>query len=51
MITCVCFGRLDRMLVSGRYTAPLLRREDLLAIQRCVANALQLHIDCADSIE
>jgi mRNA interferase MazF len=42
MLTCVCFERLDRLLLYGRYQAPQLRLKDLQAIQRCVGQALQL---------
>jgi mRNA interferase MazF len=44
MLTCVCFERLDRLLLYGRYQAPRLRLNDLQAIQRCVGHALQLDI-------
>ena len=50
MLTSVSFERLDRLLLYGRYTAPQLRDEDLVEIQRCVAHALQLHLDCALAI-
>lgn len=50
MLTCVSFGRLDRVFLDGRYTAPELRPEDFRAIQQCVAHALQLHLDCAHLI-
>src|SRR4249919_2708273 len=43
MLTCVSFERLDRLLLNGRYAAPLLSAEDLKGIQQCVAHALQLH--------
>jgi mRNA interferase MazF len=45
MLTCVCFERLDRLLLYGRYHAPMLRLKDLQAIQLCVSQALQLDID------
>jgi uncharacterized protein YifN (PemK superfamily) len=45
MITCVSFQRLDRLLLYGRYAAPQLKPEDLSAIQRCIAHALQFRID------
>jgi uncharacterized protein YifN (PemK superfamily) len=42
MLTCVCFDRLDRLLLYGRYQSPQLKTKDVEAIQRCVASALQL---------
>ena len=51
MLTCVCFGRLDRLLLNGRYTAPMLKNSDFLEIQKCVAHALQLHLDCSAAIK
>jgi uncharacterized protein YifN (PemK superfamily) len=45
MLTCVCFERLDRLLLYGRYQAPMLRSKDLQAIQGCVSQALQLEVD------
>ena len=50
VITCVSFERLDRLLLYGRYAAPQLRPDDLLEVQRCVAHAIQLHLDCALAI-
>jgi uncharacterized protein YifN (PemK superfamily) len=50
MITCVSFERLDRLLLYERYAAPQLRSDDLLEVQRCVAHAIQLHLDCALAI-
>jgi uncharacterized protein YifN (PemK superfamily) len=50
MLTCVCFARLDRLLLNGRYAAPMLDKADFLEVQKCVANALQLHLDCATAI-
>jgi len=32
MLTCVCFERLDRLLLYGRYAAPCLRANDLTRI-------------------
>jgi len=46
MLTCVSFERLDRLLLYGRYAAPELKADDLTAIQRCVAHALQFDLDC-----
>lgn len=51
MLTCVSYGRLDRLLLYGRYAAPQLNPEDLMRIQRAVAEALQLHVDCASAID
>jgi mRNA interferase MazF len=45
MLTCVCFERLDRVLLYGRHQAPLLREKDLRAIQLGVSRALQLDIE------
>ena len=45
MLTCVCFERLDRLLLFGRYQAPMLRLKDLQAIQFSVSQALQLDMD------
>ena len=45
MLTCVCFERLDRLLLYGRYQAPMLRFKDLQAIQVCVSQALQLDVE------
>jgi mRNA interferase MazF len=42
MLTCVCFERLDRLLLYGRYQAPSLKEKDLRAIQMAVGQALQL---------
>ena len=42
MLTCVCFDRLDRLLLYGRYAAPQLKPADLAAIQLAVGRALQL---------
>ena len=50
MLTCVSFSRLDRVLLHGRYAAPVLRPEDLILVQQAVASALQLHLDCALAI-
>ncbi len=50
MLTCVGFGRLDRLLLNGRFAAPMLNDADFLEIQKCVAHALQLHLDCATAI-
>jgi uncharacterized protein YifN (PemK superfamily) len=50
MLTCVCFDRLDRLILYGRYVAPPLKDKHLSEIQRCVAHALQLHLDCAAAI-
>jgi uncharacterized protein YifN (PemK superfamily) len=44
MLTCVCFERLDRLLVFGRYNAPSLTADDFDCIQRAVASALQLDV-------
>ena len=44
MLTCDFFERLDRLLLHGRYQAPMLRLKDLQAIQFCVSQALQLDI-------
>jgi mRNA interferase MazF len=42
MLTCVCFERLDRVLLYGRYQTPLLKEKDLRAIQLGVSKALLL---------
>jgi mRNA interferase MazF len=42
MLTCVSFQRLDRVLQYGRYASPILRSDDLEAIQKAVSEALQL---------
>lgn len=42
MLTCVCFERLDRVLLYGRYQTPLLKEKDLRAIQLGVGKALLL---------
>jgi mRNA interferase MazF len=42
MLTCVCFERLDRVLLYNRYQTPLLKEKDLRAIQLGVSKALQL---------
>jgi uncharacterized protein YifN (PemK superfamily) len=42
MLTCVCFERLDRVLLYGRYQTPLLKEKDLRAIQLGVGKALML---------
>jgi mRNA interferase MazF len=44
MMSCVCFQRLDRLLVRGKYEAPTLHEDDLLLIQKAVASALQLDV-------
>jgi mRNA interferase MazF len=44
MLTCVSFQRLDRVLQYGRYASPMLHSDDLMAVQRAVAAALQLDI-------
>lgn len=51
MLTCVCHERLDRLLLYGRYAAPQLNLGDLIRIQQAVAEALQLHVDCASAID
>ena len=50
MITSVSFERLDRLLLYGRYAAPQLRQDDLREVQRRLAHAIQLHLDCALAI-
>jgi hypothetical protein len=42
MLTCVCFERLDRLMLYGRYQAPTLKEKDLKAIQLAVSKALLL---------
>ena len=45
MLTTVCFDRLDRLLLYGRWAAPSLDQSDLCGIQRAVLHALQIDID------
>jgi uncharacterized protein YifN (PemK superfamily) len=50
MLTCVSFSRLDRLWVQGKYLTPILRDDDFIEILKCVANSIQLHVDCASAI-
>jgi uncharacterized protein YifN (PemK superfamily) len=42
MLTHAAFSRLDRVLVQGRYTSPLLDHDDLYGIQMAVLHAVGL---------
>jgi uncharacterized protein YifN (PemK superfamily) len=44
MLTCVAFGRLDRVLLNGHYVVPSLRPDDFTAIQRAVLAALEIRL-------
>jgi uncharacterized protein YifN (PemK superfamily) len=50
MLTCVSCRRLDRVLLYGRYAPPCLGDAHFVEIRRAVANAIQLHVDCASAV-